>query len=121
MDNFYKGCPAVMSDGRFLSDWRQSTVRNENIKNRNGIRRDDQYRNFLQTNGLRIMNNDWDFNRKNNSCWANECVHNYPTRTNTLGLIKQRRDYDSVSMPNRKRIFPCNNYKDYRASYAINQ
>lgn len=113
MDNYFKGCPPMMSDARFLADYRTDTRRNEYIKYKNRIVRDDTYRQFLQNNATKLMDNDWNYNRKNNSCWANECVHKYPTRSNNSWFVKEKQDYDSLAKPNHQ-MHPCKIYKDYR-------
>ncbi len=98
MDNYFKTCPAMMQDkGRNLGDFRTDTRRNEYIKKINGICRDDQYRLFLQQNGLKMMNKEFDDLTKNQSCWVNECVHNYPTRQSPTTFAQERMAYDSKS------------------------
>lgn len=50
MDNIFKSCPPKMEDGRFLTDYRTDSARNQYIKSINGLVRDDDYRIFLQQN-----------------------------------------------------------------------
>ena len=79
MDNYFQSCLPMMEDqGRQLGDFKTATRRNEYIKYINDIWRDDQYRLFLQLNGKQIMDREWNYHKENNSCWVNECVHNYP-------------------------------------------
>lgn len=121
MDNFYHGCPPKMSDQRHLSDFRSSTRRNEYIKFINDIYRDDQYRLFLQSNGSEIMNKEWQFNKQFNSCWDNDCVHKYPTRTTNEQAAQELMLYNSIHnastnvplAPLRK----CGKFVDYRMTY----
>ncbi|AYV78875.1 MAG: hypothetical protein Edafosvirus42_4 [Edafosvirus sp.] len=113
MDNFFKECPAMMSDGRIFTDWRSHTRRDEYIKYKNGIIRDDVYRLFLQENASKFMDNEWNFNKKQ-TCWVNECVFKSPTRTYPGFFAIERKAYDSLFDPNRKVQYPCNQYPDYR-------
>ena len=118
MDNFYHGCPPKMSDQRHLSDFRSSTRRDEYIKYINDVTRDDQYRLFLQSNGAAIMDKEWQYNKMFNSCWANPCVHKYPTRINNELATQERMLYDSIK--DTKTMQPlapyrvCDQFKDYR-------
>lgn len=119
MDNFFQTCPAKMEDqGRQLSDFQSSTSRDEYIKRINNIRRDDQYRLFLQTNGKAIMDREWAFNKRYNSCWANECVHHYPTRCLQKQYLQERQAYDSIFNKNTNQemspLRKCTQYKDFR-------
>ena len=77
MDNYFKDCPPKMDDGRYLTDFRPTSIREQFIKSINGIVRDDEYRNFLQKNGESIIDREWSALRKTQSCHTNECVHIY--------------------------------------------
>lgn len=119
MDNFFQNCPPKMQDqGRPLCDFQTATRRNEYIKYINDIWRDDQYRLFLQQNGKEVMDREWMFHRKNNSCWTNDCVHNYPTRVLPRQMYQERQAYDSIFDPKTNaRLAPmrrCIPYEDYR-------
>jgi hypothetical protein len=48
--------PAKMSDGRLWSQWSPSAVVNQRIQIKEGIQSNWGYRQFLQKNGLQIMN-----------------------------------------------------------------
>lgn len=115
-DNFFKNCPPVMSDGRLFTDYRTSVHRDEYIKHINDINRDDDYRLFLQSNAKQIMNNQWNYLRKNKSCWVNKCVHNYPTRVYPYQFIQERQAVDSLFNPNRTTQDLCPKFNDYRAT-----
>ena len=80
MDNYYKNCPPKMDDGRFTTNYKTSSSIEEYIKYVNGITRDDDYRLFLQLNATKMMDSEWMWFRKNDSCWNNACVHNYSLR-----------------------------------------
>ena len=110
MDNFYNKCPGMMSDGRFTSDFKTATRRNEYVKYINNIERDDQYRLFLQNNGNTIMNNIWDHHKQNDRCFVNRCVHTYPTRCTAAQLSEEMQKYNSAQEPG------CETFEDYRAT-----
>ncbi len=119
MDNFYHNCPPMMEDGgRHLRDFKTATRRNEYIKYINNIWRDDQYRLFLQLNGQEILDNEWKYHRHTNSCFVNDCVHNYPTRVNPRHLAQEREAYDSIfNFRTNKQLEPmrqCKKYADFR-------
>jgi hypothetical protein len=123
MDNFFKTCPPMMEDqGRHLGDFKSSTRRNEYIKYINGIWRDDQYRLFLQTNGREILDREWNYQRQNNSCWVNDCVHNYPLRQTNAEFVQERLAYDSIfNLNTNKQLAPmrqCKQYDDFRLNPA---
>ena len=85
MDSYYANCPA-RSYSRDLTNYKSNSMVNEYIKYENGITRDDDYRLFLQINADKLMDSEWLYLRKNDSCWNNACVHNYPLRME-LGSI----------------------------------
>lgn len=116
MDNFYKQCPPMMSDGRLFTDHRTNVRMNEYIKYINDINRDDDYRIFLQDNAENILDNQWEHERKNKSCWANECIHNYPTRMYPGFFKRERKAADSMFNPQRTEKYPCRKFSDYRAT-----
>jgi len=120
MDNYFLNCPPMMSDGRQPgTDYKMATRRNEYIKYINDVWRDDQYRLFLQLNGKEILDKEWDYLRGNYSCWMNDCVHKYPTRTTPRHMWEEREIYDSIyklNGTNRKYapLRTCYSYKDFR-------
>lgn len=115
MDNYYRNCPAQMNDGRFLENFKSDTCVNEYIKFTNNITRDDDYRLFLQLNADKIMDSEWLYLRKNNSCWNNACVHNYPLRMDPRSFSQERENANSLftkkELPNNLK---CNKFSDYR-------
>lgn len=115
-DNFFKGCPAMMSDGRLFTDYRTSVRANEYVKYINNIERDDDYRFFLQSNAEQIMDNQWDYARKNKSSWINECVHNYPTRMHPPWFVEEKKAANDLLNPNRTTKYVCSKFDDYRAT-----
>ena len=70
MDNrYYKhGCPPLMSDGRFLTSYVDSSVLNQYIRDVNQIYSANDFRNFLQKEGLNIINKERQFIVENNTC-----------------------------------------------------
>lgn len=80
MNNKYwkNGCPALMSDARFTTQYINSNVLNQQIRNLNKINTSHEYRSFLQKNASTIINNERNAlykqytcniqNRTNNSC-----------------------------------------------------
>lgn len=48
--------PPIMADGRNYASWQPSAVVNKNIQKTEGINTNWNYRQFLQTNALQIMN-----------------------------------------------------------------
>jgi len=70
MDNRYwsNGCPALMQDGRFITNYVRANIIDQMIKNVNNINSSHDYRLFLQKNGDSIINKERDFIIKNNTC-----------------------------------------------------
>ena len=48
--------PPIMADGRNFASWQPSAVVNERIQRQEGIQNNWSYRQYLQHNGLQIMN-----------------------------------------------------------------
>ncbi len=57
MDNRYfsNNCPPLMQDGRFITNYTESRVFEQMIRNVNKIESAQDYKRFLQTNGETIM------------------------------------------------------------------
>ncbi len=55
-NNYHFNSPAIMSDGRLWSQWQPDAAVNERIQRQEGIHNNWTYRQFLQSNGLSIMN-----------------------------------------------------------------
>ena len=57
---FYKNnCPAMISDkGRFFTNFENSNIINNNIKIKNKLNNNNEFRLFLQTNGQIIIDNE---------------------------------------------------------------
>lgn len=114
-DNYFKECPAMMSDGRILADYRTATRREQYIKTINGFLDDNDYRYFLQKNADAIMDNEWVFYRKNQSCFPNQCFHNTGTRTTSQSNSAELITYNKVKTGKPTKVQPiCEKYPDYR-------
>jgi hypothetical protein len=55
MNNIHFDSPAIMADGRTYSNWQPCAVINENIRKREHINTNWDYRNYLQRNANSIM------------------------------------------------------------------
>lgn len=117
MDNYYKNCPPRMSDGRFTTNYKSATCNNEYIKFTNNITRDDDYRLFLQTNGVKMMDSEWLNLKQNDSCWNNACVHKYPLRMDPRNFVQERTNADLLFKSKELPMdLKCDAYSDYRMS-----
>ncbi len=77
MDNRYwgNGCPALMQDGRFLTNYVRGAVFDQFVRNVNEIKSSTEYRQFLQAEGDKILNRERAYLIKNNTCEVNgKCV-----------------------------------------------
>ena len=54
-NNYNFNSPAIMSDGRVWNQWQPQAVVNNRIQLKEGIQSNWQYRQYLQQNGLQIM------------------------------------------------------------------
>lgn len=121
MDNFYKGCPAKMEDGRHLTDYRSANAREQYIKTMNGFYRDDDYRIHLQENANKFMDTEWNFMSTQQACKPTCCVHRNPmTRTTTGANFNELALYNAVRSgkigPSNSQYPSCDNLMDYRLS-----
>lgn len=76
-NNIHFKCPALMADGRLWASWQPEAVVNNRIQTEQGIQTNWDYRNYIQHNGLRIMN----FNTLEN-CYLVGLECNKDTRKN---------------------------------------
>lgn len=124
MDNYFQNCPPMMEDGgRQFTDYKTATRRNEYIKYINDIVRDDQFRLFLQLNGQQFADKEWEWHKRNNSCWDNDCVHVYPTRSIPRHLWQEREVYDSLynryTHDKYSKLRECKPMKDFRMTSEV--
>ena len=77
MDNRYfkHNCPPLMSDGRFITNYMESRIFEQYIRNINKIDSAQDFKHFLQTNGDTIMNRERNYQQQEYSCGVNgNCV-----------------------------------------------
>lgn len=113
-DNYYVDCPAVM-DYSAMTDYRTSHRREQFVKTINGLTRDNDHRLFLQNNGRKIMDKEWAYYKANHSCFANSCIHTYPTRPTPGSLHEEMKLYNTVRSSGKQRM--CRKEDDYRMTY----
>ncbi len=79
MDNrYYKNsCPALMQDGRFITNFIPKRSFEQFIRNVNNINTSAEYRQFLQNNGETIMNKEREHIEKTNTCGVNGMCLNF--------------------------------------------
>lgn len=61
-------CPALMSDGRFVTDYRPSCYVNDLILKQNGINNSYDYKHFLMNNASKLQKINSDFYEHKNRC-----------------------------------------------------
>lgn len=73
MDNRYfnHGCPAIMQDGRLVTNYTKMRVLDQYIRITNKLDNIHDYKNFLQTNAETIMNREREYINKQNTCKLN--------------------------------------------------
>tara|TARA_B110000037_G_scaffold194751_1_gene230667 strand:- start:1146 stop:1382 length:237 start_codon:yes stop_codon:yes gene_type:complete len=68
-NNKFKNCPAIMSDGRLVTDYRPNVKMNTFLNNKNNIGKDNyKYRQFLIHNAENIMNSQSIVLQRINNC-----------------------------------------------------
>ena len=72
MNNIHSDFPANMEDGRVYSNWQPTAVINEQIRKRENIQTNWNYRAYLQKNAMSIM----DYN-KTEACLQSGCPSTY--------------------------------------------
>ena len=66
---YYKdGCPAIMSDGRFITYYNSSNELTEAMRKMNGFQSGNKFRNFMQTNGKQFMDAERNHIVNENTC-----------------------------------------------------
>jgi hypothetical protein len=87
MDNRYwsYGCPSLMQDGKFITNYVRGKVFDQYIRNMNQIGGTHDFRNFLQNRGSEILKLERETLIKNNTCQVNgKCVPLSGTPKNVL-------------------------------------
>ena len=70
-----KDCPALMSDGRFATDYRPSCYVHDLIQKQNNINNSHQLRQFLQRNGTEFIKLNTQYFGDKNSCNSCQVTH----------------------------------------------
>jgi len=65
---FSHNCPALMQDGRFITNYTRQRVIDQYIRDINNIESAQDYKDFLQNNGDTIINRERAYNDENNVC-----------------------------------------------------
>ena len=65
------GCPALMSDGRFITYHNSTNELTEAMRKLNGFTSPNEFRRFMQNNGRRFMDAERDYVVKANTCSPN--------------------------------------------------
>ena len=125
MDNYYQGCPPMMNDGRGLTDYRSSQVREERFKYKYNIYNDHDTRSLRTENGEKIMINEWNSIKMRRACFPKKnCFHVNPTTSVTStynnseilaynGVLPQPKcDYDNTDIDYRMTLFDSVNKKN---------
>ena len=73
-NNKYFDCPALMSDGRIMTDYRSSNTLNDLIRISNNTLSSFEYRQFLTNNADNIMKINNDYVTNKNSCSSGELI-----------------------------------------------
>ena len=73
MDNRYfkNGCPPLMQDGRFITNYFDKRVLDQQIRQLNNINNSYNYKSFLQNNAEQIINNDRNVHNQIYTCNTN--------------------------------------------------
>jgi len=68
-NNKFQDCPAIMNDGRFITDYRQNVMINKQLQKQNNIKLNNyEYRQFLIKNARRIMDSNTAVIKEINNC-----------------------------------------------------
>ncbi|AYV85305.1 MAG: hypothetical protein Satyrvirus10_6 [Satyrvirus sp.] len=65
------GCPALMSDGRFMTYHNSSNELTDAMRKLNGFKNSNEFRKFMQNNGNLFMNSEINHIKKQNTCSPN--------------------------------------------------
>jgi hypothetical protein len=112
MDNYFQGCPPMMNDGRFMTDYRSSQVREEYFKFKNCLSTENQSRTLRIDNADKIMDDEWDYLIENKSCFPQKnCYHTAnTTKTSTIYNNAEILAYNG-KIPAPKCNIGCNDFR----------
>jgi hypothetical protein len=73
MDNRYfkHNCPPLMQDARFITNYMESRIFEQHIRNINKIESAQEFKNFLQVNGSTLMEREHAYQVQVNTCDVN--------------------------------------------------
>lgn len=66
--HYKDGCPALMSDGRFITNYRSTNELTEEMRKVNGIRSPNEFRTFMQKHGDKFMDAEREYIERENTC-----------------------------------------------------
>lgn len=66
--HYENGCPALMSDGRFITYYNSSNELTDSMRKLNGFRSPNEFRAFMQKNGKLFMDAERKYLEKENTC-----------------------------------------------------
>lgn len=95
MNNSYinRDCPPLMSDGRFVTDYRPSCEVHSSIRYHNGLTDSNQYRQFMMHNAEKMM----EMNRQHwmalRGCKSCNFVHPDPNNNDTFWAYYRKQLY----------------------------
>jgi hypothetical protein len=69
MDNFYHQCPPMMNDGRFLTDFRSSTIREELFKYKFCAATENEARTLRMDHGEKLLDDEWKHIKQTKYCY----------------------------------------------------
>lgn len=79
MDNLFKKCPAVMADGRFITNYNVDSAITQDIRKKYNLFSTHDFRDFLQINAQNLMKENFMVN--GGTCHPNiKCSYGYPPR-----------------------------------------
>lgn len=93
MNNIHLESPAIMADGRTYSNWQPCAVINENIRKRENINTNWDYRNYLQSNANSIMDMDKRIACEQSGCTPSEnkqSIYSAPSDLKQVYLSRQQ-------------------------------
>jgi hypothetical protein len=70
MDNRYfkNGCPPLMQDARFITNYMESRIFEQHIRNINKINSAQEFKQFLQVNGSKLIDREQAYQIQVNTC-----------------------------------------------------
>jgi len=79
-----------------FTDYRQASTREQLARSLNNIVSEHEYRNFLQSNGAKIMNTEWSLLSQAYGSQPNVCIHTSPLRQTQKEQIEENKLYNGI-------------------------